>query len=466
MTDTLVGTRPPRPEDAPVGPGCLSRHLRSLRFPSVLLSDSTRRRIGLALWLALGVLPAVGLAAWGLWWRSGWHVQSEARALSWQLGLKASLAAVRHPKPGVVVYEGLHLREPEANQPVFRCRAVEARWWRAANNAGSSRPVLQLDVVQPEVNASQWREVVRLVEWAIGRRLGLLDIDLRLAAPELTWVAGSQSQRLVALEAKIEALAERTEAELVFRLAEQPTAEPARLALTRNRQITPLATALELQTQGTVVPGAWLALGLEELAGLGPHARFRGRLWMVHSPEGSHGELAGRFDQVDLDRLVKEQGPYQLTGTAELTIDTARFSANHLREASGVVQAGPGLVSRSLLEAAVEQFGLATGPGVDPADQLLRYDRLAMAFVWNAQGFQVRGSPSAQGGTILSGRRGAMLCEAQRPRQVKVLEGIARDSTAPSDGLIPLARQHRRLAPPPAHPEPNPPVDSANPLRP
>lgn len=466
MTETIADPRALQHENAPVGPVRASAHFRSLRPASVVLHDRTRRRISLALWLALGVVPAVGLAAWGVWWRSQWHVRSQARGLSWQLGLKASLAAVRHPKPGVVVYEGLHLREPEANQPVFRCRAVEARWATAADSSGQPRRVLQLAVVQPEVNASQWREVVRLVDWAVSRRPGLMDTDLRIAATELNWVAGPQSQRLVALEAKIDAAAARTEAELVFRLAEQPTAEPARLALTRNRQITPPATALELHTQGTVVPGAWLALGLDELGSLGPQVRFRGRLWMVLSSDGSHGELAGRFDQVDLDGLVRQQGPFQLTGTAEVTIDAARFRDGHLRQASGVVQAGPGLVSRSLLEAAVEQLGLSAGPGIDPADRLLRYDRLAMAFVWNGQGFEVRGTSAAQRGTILSGRSGPMLCEAQPRRPTGLLERTARQSSATSDGLVPLARQHRTLSPQPAISETTPGTDSANPLRP
>ena len=83
------------------------------------LYDSTRRRIALATFFAVGVLPTVVLSGWAAWWRSPWHVRREAERLELQLGMRVSLAAVRHPRPGVVVYEGLGLRDPETEIQVI-----------------------------------------------------------------------------------------------------------------------------------------------------------------------------------------------------------------------------------------------------------------------------------------------------------------------------------------------------------
>ena len=83
------------------------------------LHDRTRRRIALAVFFTLGVMPTLAVSAWGVWWRSPRYLAGEAEQLGWRLGMTVSLSGVRHPEPGVAVYEGLQVREPEGNQPVF-----------------------------------------------------------------------------------------------------------------------------------------------------------------------------------------------------------------------------------------------------------------------------------------------------------------------------------------------------------
>src|SRR3972149_3552107 len=97
------------------------------------LSDRMRRRIAIFLFTALCVAPTLVVAAWGISRHLPTHATAEAQRLSWQLGMDVSLAAVRHPRPGVVQYEGLAMTAPETGREVLRCRLVEARWTRWAD---------------------------------------------------------------------------------------------------------------------------------------------------------------------------------------------------------------------------------------------------------------------------------------------------------------------------------------------
>lgn len=430
------------------------------------LHDRTRRQIALAIFFALGVLPTLAVTAWGLWWRSAWHARAEAERLGWQLGLHVTLGAVRHPRPGVVVYEGLQLREPETNQPVFRCRAIEARAMQSAGASEGPRAALHLRFAQPEINAAQWGEVWRLVDRVLSCRAGLADRDLAVAAEQLTLAASPQSQRLVEVQGKLERQPAGTEAEVRFRLGAQTESQPARLRVLRSRQMTPPTTALELDTSGHPLPCPLLAIGLGGFGRLGPPAQFCGTLWATLSREGPSGELSGHFSPVDLDCLVSDRPPHQLTGTADIQLDVARFSQGRLQEAAGSVRAGPGLVSRSLLEIAVQRLGLGAGPGFDDVDQILRYDRLSVAFACDEAGLRLGGGTSGgAAGAILAGRRGAILREPQPASPPLSLETVVRAFHPAADTLVPIARRSDGLLPRAPTSSPGALSDVENPLR-
>ena len=54
----------------------------------------------------------------------------------------------------------------------------------------------------------------------------------------------------------------------------------------RNRQVSPPATACELDTGGNPLPCSLLALGLGEWKSAGPHSCFNGRLCAAQTPQG------------------------------------------------------------------------------------------------------------------------------------------------------------------------------------
>jgi hypothetical protein len=380
------------------------------------LYDKTRRRIALATFFAVGVLPTVVVSIWALWWQSTWHVRAEAERLGWQLGMRVSLASVRHPRPRVVIYEGLELRNPETDRPVFRCRSVESDRNGSCQEAADAQPPLRLAVTSPEINASAWDELWRLLDRVLSRRAGLADRALTVTAEELA-IAGSQaSAKLVELRGKVETIPQGMQAEVVFRMAGQTGSEPARLRVMRNRQVTPPAVAFELESGGSPLSCPLLAMGLEQFGWLGAQSTFQGTLWSSQSRDGPSGEVWGNFIGVDLQRLASDLLPHHVSGTAEIHVETARFHGGRLQDASGTVTAGPGTVSRSLVEAAVERLGLTGGVGIDRPDRLIPYEKLEAGFAYNATGVRIQGlSPGDSPKTIVAGRRGPILSESQSP---------------------------------------------------
>ena len=114
---------------------------------------------------------------------------------------------------------------------------------------------------------------------------------------------------------------------LRFRLVGADTPEPARLRITRNRQLSPPATGIELYTGDGELPCRLLAMGFGDLGSLGPRCRFRGYVWADETPDGWEGELTGQLVELDLGSLIGDHFPHRLSGVGQATVQSARFSA-------------------------------------------------------------------------------------------------------------------------------------------
>jgi hypothetical protein len=90
-------------------------------------------------------------------------------------------------------------------------------------------------------------------------------------------------------------------------------------------------------------------------------------------------------------------------------LEKARFREGRLIEAVGSVQAGPGLVARSFLEAAADRLGLTATWG-EVSDGVVPYEALAVSFYLNAGGLRLRGDcRNGPAGSIMMGRYGQLL---------------------------------------------------------
>jgi hypothetical protein len=409
------------------------------------LHDITRRRICRVAFFLLCVAPTVGTVVWCARRHLPGVVDTETRRLEAALGLKVSLSGLRHLRPGGVLYERLELSDPETGRLVLRCRVLEADWRQSTDRQGRPNTLLVLIASQPEIEATAIDRLGELLSRLLQSRIGTAQLDVRLAAGQLTLRCGDGAQTLTELEGSIESFAGGTQAEASFRLAGTDTTEPIRIRLIRNRQTTPPTSAFELDTGGGALPCDLLAMGLPGLEQLGARSRLRGYIWasQASNDQGSAdwgGELAGQIFDVDLDDLVTDRFPHKLGGTAQLTIQSARFRGGRLEEAEGALVAGPGVISRSLIDAAATQLGLVRDAQPQGPGDIVPYEQLALAFSIDSRGLKLQGRCSAPApGAVLVDRGGRLLSEPVLQPQPVV--ALLRTLVPASRHQVPATRQ-------------------------
>lgn len=406
------------------------------------LHDRTRRRITLALFVLLCMAPTAGVLAVGLWRCSPSHVEAEAARISGELDLRVTLDGVRHPRPGVVVYEGVRVADPETDQTVFACRRLEAAWRDPVSEETTATSALVLTLEAPEIEAAGLAPLARLVRRGLARRTDWATLEIRVSAAAATLRSDAGARKLTAIEGCLHPRADGALGDLRFRLADIPTVPPIRLRIGRDRTATPPLVGAELDTGGGVLPCSLLALGLPGIERLGPKSGYRGLLWVNEQHQSKTCHFIGRFAGIDLEQLAGSWLPRCMTGMAELQLETARIVDGRLEEAAGSVVAGPGLVSRALLEAAVESLGLAPGeirPETTAAS--IPYEQLAVSFHIDSQGLRLRGiCPHPGPATVMIDRRGRLLADGDGSRQPVPAAALVQALVPPGGMAVPAAR--------------------------
>jgi hypothetical protein len=163
---------------------------------------------------------------------------------------------------------------------------------------------------------------------------------------------------------------------------------------------------------------------------------------VVESPAGISGQWSGTLDGVDLDALVTERFPHQLSGLATVKIERATLDRGKLTEIRGTIQSHDGAVSHSLLAAAQEHLGLvlaADNASIEPG-QLVPYRQLSLGFALDGRALSLTGSADPTiPGILLANAAGPIL---QAPPQhaapaVNLLRALLPDN----DYQVPATRQ-------------------------
>jgi hypothetical protein len=364
------------------------------------LHDRTRRWITLTAFVVLALLPTVIVLAYGVIWRLPQHVQAEAERLGDRIGMKVSMRAIRHLRPGLVRYEGLELLNPETGRPVLRCGTLQAGWDQIADDQGHQQPALVLSATDPEIDTAQVEQLWRLADRLfLGRADGPLEVRLACGDLQLRLGENRQTLRQPGLAVTTDSLG--TQVELRFRLPGGDSPAPVRLRVARDRRRPPPLTRFDLDTGGAAMPCWLLATGLPSFEGLGSEGRYCGVLWAALLPQGWEGGLKGRFNRLDLDRLVTDRFPHKLSGLAEVTIRQAEFHQGRLVKLDGSINAGPGVVSRSLVDDSAQflRCVAATDPGMVVPE--LPYQLLAATFLLDHRGLQLHGLCQPEGSRVI-----------------------------------------------------------------
>lgn len=397
----------------------------------------------MAAFLLAGVLPTIGVSTWCFWRHSGAYVRRAAAELEQRLGLSVSLRAIEHTRPGVVVYRGLQLVDPETGRTLVRVPAVHVSRATVTSAAG---PVARLEIraEKPELESRGLEEMGRLVRDAMRARLGPRDPHWAFSADEVRLLTGGIGQSLIQVQAVMDAPPGGVQTELAFRLPEVNMPEPARVRIGRNRQTSPPAIGFELSTGGAALPCGLLGLGLAEFERAGAKSRFSGYLWANEGVGGWQGEMVGQWTNLDLAEMLGTSFAHKLTGSAQVHLQFARFHDGRLDEAAGTINAGPGIISRSLIQAAVEQLALARGADPNTPGELVPYEQLAADFLLSSKGIQLRGRCAGIGpGSVLIDRYCRLLGDP--PAAPQPVESLLRLFVAEGRQQIPASRQSERL---------------------
>ena len=303
---------------------------------------------------------------------------------------------------------------------------MEAAWTEALDHQGQRRPAIVLAAARIEAEAAGLDRLWRLLQRTLQLECGRPELEVRLKADSLAICRGRSSLVLTQVDGGLGAVAEGVEALVSFRPAAlrggrggphprgpQPPAPTAgRRHRTGDRQHLPALPTL--------------VLALPQLARLGPESRFVGHLSTHQTPAGWEGEVSGQCLAIDLDCLVRDYWPHKLTGSANVTIRRGRFLAGRLEEAEATFAAGPGIVGRTLLDAAAAQLQLSEAPPQTPGGELLSYDQLCLAVAMDASGLRIQGlCTQAEPGTILRAGRVRLLGEPQfQPQPLAALVPI------------------------------------------
>jgi len=418
------------------------------------MHDHSRRLLCRAAWLLLGVGPLLAVSYWCLGRHGANQTAAEAQRLSRQLGVNVVLADLRHVLPGTLRYEGVALVDPESGQTLIRCRSIESRVHALPDAQHVSRPTLQLTCSEPELSADGCTELARLLDLVMQSRLALGDLNLCLTLGDVTIRAGTATHQLSDVKATVETVSGGIQAEMKFRLAGSGPGKPAWIKVDRYRQQSPPAMRIEIGTGDALLPCGLLALVAPPFAQAGPGSWFQGWFWAnraaeANPPDGLSGELAGQFSGLDLDLLSSAWSVHKVSGTGQLVLH-ALFRGERLQWATGRLDAGPGVVSRSLL-AQAEQLGLARGVDPPGSNDLAAYDQLDVSFGIAPQGFRLEGNCNhTTPGTVLAERYQTLLAQRSvvdpaAPQPLYPVEALVR-VLAPADAnLVPANAASARL---------------------
>ncbi len=143
---------------------------------------------------------------------------------------------------------------------------------------------------------------------------------------------------------------------------------------------------------------------------------------------------------VDLDLLVSRQFQHKLSGLASVRIKRATLADGRVQTAAGSITAGPGVVSRSLVQAAETHLHIQaataaiTGPG-----NLIAYEKLCVGFELGPEGMSLRGEvPRTRGGMLVDKRR---VLVGEPPISYQPVVALVRTLVPQSEVQVPATRE-------------------------
>jgi len=386
-------------------------------------------RIGFVL---LCVLPTTVVAGWIVSRGAGGYSAAQKaeweRELTSRLGLIVEIGEVSYPSPQVVRLHDFKLLAAETREPIGDAAFIEVE-----KNAESSTVAAHLLTIE----ANELAALGRTLEQRLLR--SQTPLHIRWQPCDVTLRHGQQGQTLTQLNGSLHCAAEAGSLDLKFRLPGQVSGDPIRLHVLRTRKAPQPETAWRLETSESSLSCSLAAAIAPAFARFGKDCEFRGNVRVVQSAAESSGELSGTFERVDLDALVTEHFPHQLSGLATVAIDRALLARGKLIDVRGSVQIQHGELSPSLIAAAQEHLGLEVNTELagNPPAAAIPFDNLALRFHLSGE------SLTLTEGVLVANSNGAVLTAP--PNHSSTGANLLRMLLPDSEYQVPATRQTSAL---------------------
>lgn len=361
------------------------------------MSRQTRIAICRTLFLAVCLLPLVGTISYAAWQRWTTDDSQASQRIVGRLGFDAEVQQLRHSRPGVTTAESCKLFDPETNKLVAHCDDVQI-----TTGSGGCAIAIRSAYVPHQQIMSLWSALHdRLL-----RHSRDLNQPLIVAIDRIACRDQEGEVELGGFRLECHRTEHGSHAQVSFRPDDhEPHQRSVRISMLRDLRVDPPATRIDVQSPDKSLDCSLIAGSPRWLRQVGSAVRFQGHAWLESHNGTWQAELTGRIHGVQLDRVVDDRFPFELTGNAALDIEQAVFQRGRVVVLEGRLTAGPGVVSRQLL-AAQQVLGMrAAANRSTPDADVLEYDSLAMMFHLSSEGIMVRGlcEPRADGVVMTHG---------------------------------------------------------------
>ena len=343
------------------------------------------------LFVLLALLPCVALVAWAIHRRSAAH--RDAVRLGWQrqLGLPLAVAAIDHPRPGVVRGFDCVIKAADGSS------ALSTPGIEVETTANEVR--LRLDRLRCDASAAAVLAGVAR-DWL--ERGARYDRNCVIEVADFAWETAEPDAPTTL---KIECVAhDGSRAVRIVRPAATDTADEVRIVRTTDppsrddKVIEPPEVRVEIEAEcRRPLPFAILAACVagSPLAGLeaGPRAAATGTLQATGNTDGWSGTARGLVERVDL-AVITATFTGGASGEATISVDELRWSGDRIETCDLGCTAGRGQVAQPLLDSLVTTLGCRPGAAYGPADGRQRsFDSAAWRLRIDDRGAELRDGP-------------------------------------------------------------------------
>jgi hypothetical protein len=344
------------------------------------MHQSTQRRFCRVVFLAGCILPTLAVMAWATYERLPSTMTSRLATIEHALAVRVRADSVITPTPGTFRAEGVEITNLETGEVVLAATTATYE----SLDAGSLIRLTGVELTEHELThlASKLHDVLE-VDWPDSVRVEVSDVRWRgEASPAATTLVARKRLQLVL---------DSTDAGGVVtgrKLTIQLGTDGARLEVDRNRQVSPPATSVCVDTVGKGVPAPWLiALGAVVVDG-GELATFTGKMNVVHAGSLTSGSAMGSLENVGL----AEATGLPIAATGSIRNLELSWRDSRVELARGVLTASAGSMAGSLARAMQDLYQEQQLGSTVAENESVAFTSLGVWFQLNSESFSLWGA--------------------------------------------------------------------------